>query len=116
MPYHFDDDFEDDDVRDANDQEDDEETDADADDESDDSDDDDDLDDDFPLGEGSADTSALVWCPYCGEESEISLDPGSGSMQSYVEDCPVCCRPWDVRVTYRGDGSASVELRAEDES
>jgi transposase-like protein len=54
-------------------------------------------------------------CPYCGEWALLRLDPGSGPQQRYVEDCPVCCRPWDVRVTYLGDGSATVELRAEDE-
>jgi hypothetical protein len=55
-------------------------------------------------------------CPYCGEWALLRLDPGSGPQQRYVEDCPVCCRPWDVRVTYLADGSASVELRAEDDS
>ena len=55
-------------------------------------------------------------CPYCGEWTVLRLDPGSGPSQRYVEDCPVCCQPWDVRVTYQSDGSASVELRAEDES
>ena len=36
------------------------------------------LDEDFPLGDGTAETEALVVCPYCGEENEIALDPGSG--------------------------------------
>ncbi len=55
-----------------------------------------------------------MWCPYCGEESEISLDPGSGSVQSYVEDCPVCCRPWMVTVRYDEEGAATVSADAED--
>ena len=71
--------------------------------------DDDFLDEEFPLGDGTADTGALVSCPYCGEESEIALDPGSGAAQDYVEDCPVCCRPWHLHVRYRGDGGADVE-------
>ena len=45
----------------------------------------------------------------------LRLDPGSGPRQHYVEDCPVCCRPWDVWVSYQDDGSAAVVLRAEDE-
>jgi hypothetical protein len=45
----------------------------------------------------------------------LRLDPGSGPYQEYVEDCPVCCRPWNVRVAYQPDGSAQVELSAEDE-
>ena len=71
---------------------------------------------DFPLGDGSAQLTAQAMCPYCGEWALLRLDPGSGPSQRYIEDCPVCCRPWDVRVTYAGDGSASVELRAEDEN
>ena len=69
-----------------------------------------DLDRDFPLGDGTADTSGTVICPHCGEENAISLDPGSGSTQDYVEDCPVCCQPWAVTVTYDASGAASVSL------
>ncbi len=73
------------------------------------------MEDEFPLGDGLAQQSAEVACPYCGEWCSIRLDPGSGPRQSYVEDCPVCCRPWEVRVRYGSDGSAEVELRPEDE-
>ena len=76
---------------------------------------DDALDEDFPLGDGTADTEALVHCPYCGEAVEIALDPGSGTHQEYVEDCEVCCRPWNVSVAYGPDGSAPVEVEAADE-
>ena len=69
-----------------------------------------DLDADFPLGDGTADLSGEVQCPYCGESSEIALDPGSGSHQAYVEDCPVCCQPWNVRVSYDETGAAHVHL------
>ena len=72
------------------------------------------LDDWFPLGDGTADTEALVECPYCGERMLIGLDPGSGPRQEYVEDCQVCCRPWQVSVTYASDGSARVDLEASD--
>ena len=70
-----------------------------------------DLDRDFPLGDGTADTEALVDCPYCGEQVEIALDPGSGAVQEYVEDCQVCCQPWGVTVIYGDDGAAAVTLR-----
>jgi len=59
-------------------------------------DDDDALDAGFPLGDGTADTGATVHCPCCGEAVEIALDPGSGTRQAYVEDCEVCCRPFEV--------------------
>jgi hypothetical protein len=71
-----------------------------------------DLDTDLPLGDGTAELSAVVTCPYCAEQSEVGLDPGSGADQAYVEDCPVCCQPWSVHVTYARDGSASVVVSA----
>ena len=33
-----------------------------------------------------------VDCPYCGEPFTTAVDTSAGS-QSYIEDCPVCCRP-----------------------
>ena len=68
-----------------------------------------DLDADFPLGDGTADVGASVQCPYCGEEIEITLDPGSGDSQEYVEDCEVCCNPWRVTVSYH-EGEADVSV------
>lgn len=68
------------------------------------------LDDDFPLGDGTADTSAEVSCPYCGESQEIAIDPGSGTAQSYVQDCEVCCNPWQVFVEYDAEGAAHVAV------
>jgi Cysteine-rich CPXCG len=69
---------------------------------------DDDLDAEFPLGDGTAETEALVVCPYCGEASEIALDASGGAFQEYEEDCQVCCRPWRVTVAYDEGGSAHV--------
>jgi len=60
--------------------------------------------DDFPEGDGTADSEALVVCPHCGATSELGLDPGSGVLQQYVEDCQVCCRPWRVTVRYGAAG------------
>lgn len=78
-------------------------------------DDDGELDAAFPLGDGTADSGATVECPYCGEAVEIVLDPGSGTRQEYVEDCEVCCRPWQVSVVYAADGSADVAVVAADD-
>ena len=75
---------------------------------------DDRLDEEFPLGDGTADTEAVVRCPYCGEASEIALDPGGGASQEYVEDCPVCCRPWQVQV-FRDGPDVAVQLSRDDE-
>jgi hypothetical protein len=54
-------------------------------------------------------------CPYCGEGVELVVDEGGGSEQSYVEDCPVCCRPWQVAVTGDVDSGWSATLRTSDE-
>jgi hypothetical protein len=69
------------------------------------------LDESFPLGDGVADTAADAWCPYCGEPVEVLLDPGGGNHQSYVEDCEVCCRPWNVTVDFDDEGAAHVSLQ-----
>ena len=72
------------------------------------------IEDEFPRGDGTADTSALVECPHCGELNEIAIDPGSGSNQKYVEDCQVCCQPWLMYVRYGPDGRAEVDVTASD--
>jgi hypothetical protein len=45
---------------------------------------------------------AEACCPYCGEPVSLLIDRSGGRVQSYVEDCAVCCRPMDVRVTLDG--------------
>jgi cysteine-rich CPXCG protein len=68
------------------------------------------LDEEFALGDGTADLEALVTCPYCAEQVSLTLDPGSGAQQDYVEDCPVCCQSWEVSVRYDREGRAEVSL------
>jgi hypothetical protein len=78
-------------------------------------------DDDAPAAEdpedeemGHADEGAAIFCPYCGASNEIALDPSGGRRQDYVEDCQVCCQPWNVHVQYRRDGTADVRVTAAD--
>jgi PhnB protein len=54
------------------------------------------------------DTEAAVSCPYCGEMVTIGVDPDGGAVQTYVEDCQVCCQPWQVHLTYDDQGTAHV--------
>ena len=43
----------------------------------------------------------VVSCPYCGEEVEIYLEPDvTGRL---IQDCEVCCNPWQLRVFGEGD-------------
>lgn len=52
-------------------------------------------------------------CPYCGEPVMVSVTPEDASSGgSYVEDCPVCCRPWTVTIQGVG-GSTRVTLSRE---
>ncbi len=53
-------------------------------------------------------------CPYCGERVTVQADAIGSAEESYVEDCPVCCRPWTVRVSRDGD-AVDVSLNREDD-
>jgi hypothetical protein len=57
-------------------------------------------------------TEVEVGCPHCGEAVTIAVDPAGGSVQTYVEDCQVCCRPWQVHVSYDDHGAAHVWVEA----
>lgn len=54
------------------------------------------------------DDSVQVQCPYCFQFVEIYVDPAvRGEM---VQDCEVCCNPWQVMVRRRRDGSPVVSV------
>jgi hypothetical protein len=53
-------------------------------------------------------------CPYCGETIELELDATGPRKERYVEDCPVCCRPYEVCVT-RTDEGLDVSLKRDDD-
>lgn len=55
-----------------------------------------------------------VLCPYCGEPVDIVVDPTGGASQDYVEDCQVCCRPWNVHVEVDAWGRATVRVEGDD--
>jgi hypothetical protein len=63
---------------------------------------------------GQAEEGVTIACPYCGAPNEIALDPSGGRRQEYVEDCQVCCQPWNLLVQYRRDGTADVRVTAAD--
>lgn len=58
---------------------------------------------------------ASIECPYCGEPIEILVDL-SVEEQSYIEDCQVCCRPINLRITIDEDGVPQVTAASEDEA
>ena len=52
--------------------------------------------------------------PDCGEPVEVEVDPVGAPAETYVEDCPVCCRPWVVHVSREGE-DVPVYLGREDD-
>ena len=52
----------------------------------------------------------VVACAFCGEPNEIWIDPSGGSHQSYVEDCQVCCQPWQVDIRFDDEGEVEVNV------
>jgi hypothetical protein len=52
---------------------------------------------------------APVDCPWCGEAIDLSVDT-TVREQTYYEDCPVCCRPMQVRVRCRPGEVLSVDV------
>jgi hypothetical protein len=56
----------------------------------------------------------VLLCPYCGEQVEVTADALGAPSETYVEDCPVCCRPWVVRVS-REDEEVFISLGREDD-
>ena len=54
----------------------------------------------------------VVTCPYCGEEVVIYVE--ADVRGSFVQDCEVCCNPWNVRVSSE-DGERYVSVERADE-
>jgi len=67
-----------------------------------------------PLNDPLSEACSLR-CPYCGEEVEVTVELASDQPQEYVEDCPVCCRPWAVSVTHGEEDEPVVFLSRSDE-
>ena len=53
----------------------------------------------------------LVTCPYCAESVEIYLEPDVRG--TFIQDCEVCCHPWRVRVSGRGEDRHVEVTRAD---
>jgi short subunit dehydrogenase-like uncharacterized protein len=51
-------------------------------------------------------------CGGCGEDIVIPLDISAGHRQEYVEDCPVCCRPNMLHITWQ-HGVAEISAHPE---
>ena len=49
-------------------------------------------------------------CPHCWETISLTLDLSIPD-QSYIEDCPVCCKP--MLVSYSAEDGELVEVRVD---
>lgn len=47
-------------------------------------------------------------CPYCWEEISMLLDR-SVSLQTYVEDCEVCCNPIEITTEFQQNDLVTFE-------
>ncbi len=54
-----------------------------------------------------AEDTVTVRCPYCREKVALYVDPDTSG--TFIEDCEVCCRPWQVTATREG-GRLRVEV------
>ena len=59
-------------------------------------------------GKATSHEEASYICDACGEEIVIPLDLTEGSRQTYVEDCPVCCRANAIHVHIDEDGNVQI--------
>ena len=60
-----------------------------------------------------------ISCPYCGESIDILIEPveeiQDEDAAQYIEDCQVCCRPIQFKMTIDFNGEASLEVFHENE-
>jgi hypothetical protein len=54
------------------------------------------------------DDECQVRCPYCHEEQLLVVDPQTEG--AFVQDCDVCCRPWQVHVSRDEGGELNVSV------
>ncbi len=50
-----------------------------------------------------------VMCPVCGHHVTVRVDVFSGN-QSYFEDCPLCCRSIELKISVREYRVTNVEV------
>jgi hypothetical protein len=53
-------------------------------------------------------SAVVVTCPWCFTVDDLWIDPDAED--TYVEDCPVCCRPWQIHISRDPDGRPQVTV------
>jgi hypothetical protein len=49
-----------------------------------------------------------VQCPYCRERVELYIDPETSG--TIVQDCDVCCHPWEISIDRDPTGEPHVTV------
>jgi hypothetical protein len=57
----------------------------------------------FKIQQIKMQTTAEYFCAFCGEENSTFIDISAGMLQSYIEDCQVCCHPNVLNITIDED-------------
>ncbi len=57
---------------------------------------------------GEVDDEVMVVCPWCFQGQLLVVDPETRGR--LVQDCDVCCRPWNVTVDRDMDGTPLVHV------
>ncbi|MFK8004147.1 MAG: CPXCG motif-containing cysteine-rich protein [Polyangiales bacterium] len=63
---------------------------------------------DSPSEETALEDELMVACPYCYQTQLLYIDPGTRGR--FVQDCDVCCRPWDVHVSRDERGGVYADV------
>lgn len=50
-------------------------------------------------------------CPYCWQNISSLLDP-SVSVQTFIEDCEVCCQPIEITIAFEANEIRSFEAKS----
>ena len=48
-------------------------------------------------------------CPYCWEEISMTLD-SSVRVQTYIEDCEICCNPIELHIIFEQGNLISIDI------
>jgi len=64
-------------------------------------------------GDGYWNETIEVQCPWCCERVEISIEPDN--LGTMVQDCEVCCNPWQLTIRRDRDGDADVQVERLDQ-
>lgn len=53
-------------------------------------------------------------CPYCGEINSAEVFISDGRIQNFINDCEVCCRPIELKISFDLEGNLNFEIKNDD--